>query len=98
MIYIYIFTANVDEMLDCKEMVLQRLKNKITMAGESEVGTFQWTDEHQKAFNILKAHLTSVLVLGYPDFSYLSDGLASLHCLILILSTEQVSQIKQPTP
>ena len=30
---------------------------------------FQWTDEHQKVFNLLKACLTSVPVLGYMDFS-----------------------------
>ena len=29
----------------------------------------QWTGEHQKAFNLLKASLTSAPVLGYPDFS-----------------------------
>ena len=29
----------------------------------------QWTGEHQKAFNLLKTCLTSVLELGYPDFS-----------------------------
>ena len=31
--------------------------------------TFQWTGKHQEAFNLLKACLTSVPVLGYPDFN-----------------------------
>ena len=31
---------------------------------------FQWTGKHQEAFNLLKACLTSVPVLGYPDFNH----------------------------
>ena len=31
--------------------------------------TFQWTGEHQEAFDLLKACLTSAPVLGYPDFN-----------------------------
>ena len=30
---------------------------------------FNWTSEHQGAFDLLKTHLTSAPVLGYPDFS-----------------------------
>ena len=30
---------------------------------------FDWTSEHQGAFDLLKTHLTSAPVLGYPDFS-----------------------------
>ena len=30
---------------------------------------FNWTGEHQEAFDLLKTRLTSVPVLGYPDFS-----------------------------
>ena len=30
---------------------------------------FNWTGKYQDAFNLLKTHLTSVPVLGYPDFS-----------------------------
>ena len=30
---------------------------------------FNWTGEHQEAFTLLKTHLMSVPVLGYPDFS-----------------------------
>ena len=30
---------------------------------------FNWTGEHQEAVNLLKTHLTSAPVLGYPDFS-----------------------------
>ena len=29
---------------------------------------FNWADEHQEAFDLLKTHLMSVPVLGYPDF------------------------------
>ena len=31
--------------------------------------TFQWTGKHQEEFDLLKACLTSVSVLGYPDFN-----------------------------
>ena len=30
---------------------------------------FTWTSEHQEAFDLLKTHLTSVPVLGFPEFS-----------------------------
>ena len=30
-------------------------------------------DEHQEAFGLLKAYLTSVLVIGYPGFSHPFD-------------------------
>ena len=30
---------------------------------------FHWTGEHQEAFDLLKTHLMSAPVLGYPDFS-----------------------------
>ena len=30
---------------------------------------FNWTGEHQEAFDLLKTHLMSAPVLGYPDFS-----------------------------
>ena len=29
-----------------------------------------WTHEHQKVFDLLKTHLTSVVVLNYPDFGF----------------------------
>ena len=32
--------------------------------------TFLWTGKHQEVFNLLKACLTSVPVLGYPDFNH----------------------------
>ena len=35
--------------------------------------TFQWTGEHQEAFDLLKACLTSMPVLGYPDFNHLFE-------------------------
>ena len=37
---------------------------------KSSKQTFQWTDKHQEAFDLLKACLTSAPVLGYPDFSH----------------------------
>ena len=30
---------------------------------------FNWTGKHQEALDLLKTHLMSVLLLGYPDFS-----------------------------
>ena len=42
-------------------------------ADTTEDSNFQWTDEHQKVFNLLKAHLTSTPVLGYLDFSHPFD-------------------------
>ena len=30
---------------------------------------FTWTGEQQEAFDLLKSHLTSAPVQGYPDFS-----------------------------
>ena len=38
-------------------------------ADTTKDSNFQWTDEHQKAFHLLKAHLTRTSVLGYLDFS-----------------------------
>ena len=45
----------------------------------------RWTSE---VFNLLKDHLTSMQVLGYPELSHLVDmGMdASLHCLSAVLS------------
>ena len=50
--------------------------------------TFQWTGKHQEAFNLLKACLTSVPVLGYPDFShpFKLEMDASLQGLVAVLS------------
>ena len=45
-------------------------KTRTEMTKDSD---FQLTDEHQKAFNLLKAHLTCAPVLGYPDFSHPLD-------------------------
>ena len=44
-------------------------KGRKTKAETTENCNFQWTDEHQRAFNLVKAHLTSAPILGYPDFS-----------------------------
>ena len=45
-------------------------KDRKTKADVTRNSEFQWTDEHQKVFDLLKAHLTSAPVLGYPDFSH----------------------------
>ena len=45
-------------------------KDRKANADTSKDSNFQWTDKHQKVFNLLKACLTSVPVLGYPDFNH----------------------------
>ena len=49
---------------------------------------FHWIDEHQKAFDLLKAHMTSMPILGFLDFSHpLELGTdASLQGLEAVLS------------
>ena len=63
-------------------------KNKKPKAETTENGNFQWTDKHQKAFDLLNAHLTSTPVLGYPDFScpFHQETDASLQGLGAVLS------------
>ena len=48
-------------------------KDRKIKAETTENGNFQWADEHQKLFDLLKAHLTSTPVLGYLDFSHPFD-------------------------
>ena len=47
-------------------------KTNIEPVAESQLNrqTFLWTGKHQEAFDLLKACLTSVPVLGYPDFNH----------------------------
>ena len=47
-------------------------KTNIEPVADSQLNrqTFQWTGKHQEAFDLLKACLTSVPVLGYPDFNH----------------------------
>ena len=49
-------------------------KNKMNIepVADSQLNrqTFLWTGKHQEAFDLLKACLTSVPVLGYPDFNH----------------------------
>ena len=51
----------------------QKTKNKTNSepVADSQLNrqTFQWTGKYQEAFNLLKACLTSVPVLSYPDFN-----------------------------
>ena len=44
-------------------------KDRKTRAETTKNSDFQWTDEHQKAFDLLKAHLTSTEVSGFLDIS-----------------------------
>ena len=48
---------------------------------------FIWTGKHQEAFNLLTAHLMSVPVLGYPNFSrpFVLETDASLQGLGVVL-------------
>ena len=46
------------------------IRDKKAKAGGTELREFQWTDKHLRAFHLLKAHLTSMPVLGYPGFSF----------------------------
>ena len=43
-------------------------KNKNEPVATQNKETFMWTGEHQEVFDLLKSHLTSAPVLGYPDF------------------------------
>ena len=52
---------------------------------------FEWTIEHQEAFDALKEVLCTAPVLGYPDFSreFILETDASLKGLGAILSQQQ---------
>ena len=69
---------------------------KETEAGEckpivTEIKTFEWTIEHQEAFDALKEALCTAPVLGYPDFTreFILETDASLKGLGTILSQQQ---------
>ena len=69
---------------------------KETKAAESEliiteIKTFEWTIEHQEAFDALKEALCTAPVLGYPDFTreFILETDASLKGLGTILSQQQ---------
>ena len=55
--------------------------------------TFMQTGEHHEAFDLLKSHLTSAHVLGYPDFSwpFKLETVASLQGLGTVLSQQDES-------
>ena len=58
---------------------------------EQETKMFEWTIEHQEAFDALKEALCTAPVLGYPDFTreFILDTDASLKGLGAILSQQQ---------
>ena len=58
---------------------------------ETETKTFEWTIEHQEAFDALKEALCTAPVLGYPDFTreFILETDASLKGLGAILSQQQ---------
>ena len=57
----------------------------------TEIKTFEWTIEHQEAFDALKEALCTAPVLGYPDFTreFILETDASLKGLGTILSQQQ---------
>ena len=63
-------------------------KPKAEQNPNSKRQAFQWTGKHQERFDLLKACLTSVPVMGYPDFShpFELETDASLHGLGTVLS------------
>ena len=58
---------------------------------EQETRTFEWTVEHQEAFDALKEALCTAPVLGYPDFTreFILETDASLKGLGTVLSQQQ---------
>ena len=58
---------------------------------EIETKPFEWTIEHQEAFDALKEALCTAPVLGYPDFTgeFIQETDASLKGLGTILSQQQ---------
>ena len=73
-----------------------KARNKETQAAvttliETETKIFEWTIEHQEAFDALKEALCTAPVLGYPNFSreFILDTDASLKGLGTILFQQQ---------
>ena len=73
-----------------------KARNKETKAAEAisievEPKTFEWTIEHQEAFDALKEALHTAPVLGYPNFSreFILETDASLKGLGAVLSQQQ---------
>ena len=58
---------------------------------EHEIKTFEWTIDHQEAFDALKEALCTAPVLSYPDFTreFILETDASLKGLGAILSQQQ---------
>ena len=73
-----------------------KARNKETHAAEAlpiklEMKVFEWTIEHQEAYDALKEALCTAPVLGYPNFSreFILETDASLKGLGTILSQQQ---------
>ena len=77
-----------------------KARNKETQAAEAipielETKVFEWTIEHQEAFDALKEALCTSPVLGYPDFNreFILETDASLKGLGAILSQQKERSI-----
>ena len=70
---------------------VKETKAAVNIPIESETKTFEWTIEHQEAFDALKEALYTALVLGYPNFTreFILETDASLKGLGTILSQQQ---------
>ena len=73
----------------------RKARNKETKVAETipttpEIKLFEWTIEHQEAFDALQEALSTAPVLGYPDFTgeFILETDASLKGLGTILSQQ----------
>ena len=73
-----------------KQKKKARTKKNSTTGKETGPRIFEWTMTHQDAFGALKEALSTVPVLGYPDFSreFILETDASLNGLGSILSQQ----------
>ena len=75
-----------------KKTKRKKVRKEVTSLEEKKLDltqpTFVWVSEHQKAFDALKVALTTVLVLGYPNFNreFILETDASLRGLGAVLS------------
>ena len=71
--YYHWFIPKYTAVTECLQQSVGPTNNKKNKRAEPLVnqtkGIISWTGDHQKAFNLLKANLTSMPVLAYMDFS-----------------------------